>query len=164
MDFEQIYREYFKDVFLYVRSLTTQEGLAEEITQETFTKALKAIDSYDGKKDIRAWLFTIAKNSFYTHCRQQKHYVEYELPKNCTDDFPCSLAPSVSLSTAESVPETIPSVDSLAVVSIPEVVPDAFVVFFTSSLLPQAVRNTKANVRHTAKRICLHFFIMTTPF
>ena len=89
MDFEQIYREYFKDVFLYVRSLTTQEGLAEEITQETFTKALKAIDSYDGKKDIRAWLFTIAKNSFYTHCRQQKHYVEYELPKNCTDDFPC---------------------------------------------------------------------------
>ena len=42
-----------------------------------------------GKKDIRAWLFTIAKNSFYTHCRQQKHYVEYELPKNCTDDFPC---------------------------------------------------------------------------
>lgn len=70
MDFEQIYREYFKDVFLYVRSLTTQEGLAEEITQETFTKALKAIDSYDGKKDIRAWLFTIAKNSFYTHCRQ----------------------------------------------------------------------------------------------
>ena len=88
MDFEQIYREYFKDVFLYVRSLTTQEGLAEEITQETFTKALKAIDSYDGKKDIRAWLFTIAKNSFYTHCRQQKHYVEYELPKNCTDNFP----------------------------------------------------------------------------
>ena len=50
MDFEQIYREYFKDVFLYVRSLTTQEGLAEEITQETFTKALKAIDSYDGKR------------------------------------------------------------------------------------------------------------------
>ena len=41
------------------------------------------------EKDIRAWLFTIAKNSFYTHCRQQKHYVEYELPKNCTDDFPC---------------------------------------------------------------------------
>lgn len=85
MDFEQIYREYFKEVFLYVRSLTAEANLAEEIAQETFTKALKAIDSYDGKKDIRAWLFSIAKNSFYTHCRRQKHYVEYELPENCTD-------------------------------------------------------------------------------
>ena len=71
MDFEQLYRAYFKEVFLYVRSLTAEANLAEEIAQETFTKALKAIDSYDGKKDIRAWLFTIAKNSFYTHCRRQ---------------------------------------------------------------------------------------------
>ena len=87
MDFEQtLYRAYFKEVFLYVRSLTAEANLAEEIAQETFTKALKAIDSYDGKKkDIMLGLSTIAKNSFYTHCRRQKHYVEYELPENCTD-------------------------------------------------------------------------------
>ena len=35
---------------------------------ETFEKALKSIDRFDGKKDIRAWLFTIAKNSYYTYC------------------------------------------------------------------------------------------------
>ena len=54
MDFEEIYQLYFKDVFLYVRSLSVEEGVAEEVTQETFFKALKAIDSYDGRKDIRA--------------------------------------------------------------------------------------------------------------
>ena len=49
--------------------------LAEEIAQETFTKALKAIDSYKGDKDIRAWLFTIAKNSYFSYCRKQKQNV-----------------------------------------------------------------------------------------
>ncbi len=83
MDFEKIYREYFRDVFLYVRSLTAEEHLAEEVAQETFVKALKAIESYQGEKDIRAWLFTIARNTFYTHCRRQKRYADYELPENC---------------------------------------------------------------------------------
>lgn len=50
MDFERVFKAYFKDVFLYVRSLSAEEGLAEEITQETFVKALKAIDAFDGKK------------------------------------------------------------------------------------------------------------------
>ena len=42
------------------------------MTQETFFKALKAIDSYDGRKDIRAWLFTIARNTYYSGLRKQK--------------------------------------------------------------------------------------------
>lgn len=75
MDFEEIYQLYFKDVFLYVRSLSVEESVAEEVTQETFFKALKAIDSYDGRKDIRAWLFTIARNTYYSYCRRNKIYV-----------------------------------------------------------------------------------------
>lgn len=63
MDFESIYQLYFKDVFLFLRSISVNEDIAEEITQETFTKALKAIDTFDGNKDIRTWLFTIAKNT-----------------------------------------------------------------------------------------------------
>ena len=40
MDFEGIYQSYCKDVFRYLRSLSAGEDLAEEITQETFAKAL----------------------------------------------------------------------------------------------------------------------------
>ena len=69
--FEEIYREYFKDVFLFMKALCFDEDLSEEIAQETFVKALTAIDSYDGKKDIRAWLFTIARNTYYSHCRRK---------------------------------------------------------------------------------------------
>ncbi|MEE0510506.1 MAG: sigma-70 family RNA polymerase sigma factor [Peptococcaceae bacterium] len=85
MDFEMVFREYFKDVFLYVRSLSAEEGLAEEITQETFVKALKAIDAFDGKKDIRAWLFAIARNTYYSYLRQQKKLADY--PPDYTKQF-----------------------------------------------------------------------------
>ena len=50
MDFEQIYQAYFHDVFLYLCSLSSNEDIAEEMTQETFVKALKAIDQFDGIK------------------------------------------------------------------------------------------------------------------
>ena len=53
MDFERIYRMYFKDVFLYLRALSADTDTAEEITQETFVKALRSIDTFDGSKDIR---------------------------------------------------------------------------------------------------------------
>lgn len=84
MDFEYIYQAYFRDVFLYLRSLSANETIAEEITQETFMKALKSIDMFDGSKDIRAWLFTIAKNTYYTYCKRQNIYADEEPSENIT--------------------------------------------------------------------------------
>lgn len=72
MLFEEIYENYFKDVYRFCYSYTNNDKNAEELTQETFAKALKAIDSFDGSKDIRAWLFTIAKNTYFSECRKNK--------------------------------------------------------------------------------------------
>ena len=82
MDFDLIYKQYFRDVFLYLRSLSANEDIAEEIAQKTFAKALKAIDSYDGQKDIRAWLFTIAKNTYFTDCKRQNLFSGEEPSEN----------------------------------------------------------------------------------
>lgn len=41
-EFERIYNQYFRDVHSFVLSLSRNEKIAEEITQETFFKALKA--------------------------------------------------------------------------------------------------------------------------
>lgn len=78
MDIEKLYRLYFKDVFLYLRSMNLSEELAEEITQETFYKAIKSIDSFDGKTDIRAWLFTIAKNTYFSFYKKKKKLIPLE--------------------------------------------------------------------------------------
>ena len=59
MDMETIYRLYFRDVYLFLQGLTRSETLAEELTQETFFKALDGLKNFDGKQDVRAWLFTL---------------------------------------------------------------------------------------------------------
>lgn len=51
-EIERVYTQYFRDVFLYLRSLSADAGTAEEIAQETFMKALKSLDSFDGSRDI----------------------------------------------------------------------------------------------------------------
>lgn len=88
MDFERIYRSYFRDVFLYLCSLSMNQDIAEEAAQETFVKALKSIDTFDGSRDIRAWLFTIAKNTYYTYCKRQKIYAQEELPDDTVSPQP----------------------------------------------------------------------------
>ena len=45
MEFEEIYYRYFRDVFRYIRSFTPDEITSEEVTQETFVKALKSCTS-----------------------------------------------------------------------------------------------------------------------
>lgn len=76
MEFDEIYNLYFKEIYLYIKSLSKDENIAEEITQETFFKALKNIESFDGSKDIRAWLFTIAKNTYFSHYKKNKNLVD----------------------------------------------------------------------------------------
>ena len=69
-DFEKVYKEYFSDVYLYIKRLSGDEHIAEEITSETFFKALKSIESFRGECEIRVWLCQIAKNSYYTYIKK----------------------------------------------------------------------------------------------
>jgi len=86
VEFEEIYRRYFRDVYRFSLSLAQDGPLAEEIAQDTFFRALKALNTFDGSKDIRAWLFTIARNSYYSHCRAQKRTISAEdLPQERPD-------------------------------------------------------------------------------
>ena len=77
-DFEAVYREYFADVYQYVLALSRDEQTAEEVTQETFFKALTAIDSFRGDCQLRVWLCQIARNQYLTLCRERKRFGEAE--------------------------------------------------------------------------------------
>ena len=70
---EEIYREYFKDVYLYILRLSGNEQIAEDITSDTFFKAIKGINSFREDCDIRVWLCQIAKNSYFTYLKKHKH-------------------------------------------------------------------------------------------
>ena len=82
MDFEKIYEDYNKDVYRFVLSLCHNEDLAIDICHETFARALDKIDLFDGSKDIRAWLFTISRNTLYDFYRKNKRInIDYDISK-----------------------------------------------------------------------------------
>ena len=71
-EFETIYRQYFRDVELYLRAITKDESLAEELTEQVFFQALKALPQFRGDCDIRTWLCAMARNCFLSHLRKTK--------------------------------------------------------------------------------------------
>ncbi len=100
MDFDEIYRAYFQDVFYYLRSLTADRDAAEDLTQETFTKVLQSIDRYDGSKDIRAWLFTIAKHAWIDRYRKEKRCTTEDLTDTVAASEPQFVEQLMDQSTA----------------------------------------------------------------
>lgn len=79
MNFEEIYRKYFKDVYLYLLAVTRDSDIAEEITQETFFKAMKEIKNFKGNCSVKSWLCQIAKNLYIDQTRKKKTFSLDEL-------------------------------------------------------------------------------------
>ena len=71
-EFETIYRTYFGEVELYLRALCKDELLAEELTEQVFFQAMKALPKFRGDCDIRTWLCAMGKNCYLTHLRRAK--------------------------------------------------------------------------------------------
>lgn len=61
-DLEDIYKDNFQLVYKYLVILTHNPDIAEELTQETFYKAIKSINKFSGKSKLSTWLCKIAKN------------------------------------------------------------------------------------------------------
>lgn len=70
--FEDVYNEYFKVVYLYIKGLCKNNSIAQEVTDDTFFKAMKSLDSFKGECDIRVWLCQIAKNTYYSYLRKSQ--------------------------------------------------------------------------------------------
>ena len=90
-EFQQVYELYFKDVYKYVLALCRDEHMAEEVTQETFFKALKSIDSFRGQCKLYVWLCQIAKNTYYSMAAKNKTSRIEELPENAGDALESAL-------------------------------------------------------------------------
>ena len=71
-EFETIYRRYFTDVELYLRSVCKDASLAEELTEQVFFQALKALPTFRGDCDIRTWLCSMGRNAYLSHLRKSR--------------------------------------------------------------------------------------------
>lgn len=64
-DFESIYQQYGKTVYFFLLSLTQNESLSEELTQETMCRAIMNIGAFCGESKMSVWLCQIAKNLYF---------------------------------------------------------------------------------------------------
>ena len=66
--FGGLYEEYCTTVYRYVRARVSPTALAEDLTSETFIRALGGLDSFRWQgRDFGAWLITIARNLISDH-------------------------------------------------------------------------------------------------
>lgn len=97
MDLEKIYELYFNDIYKYIYGLSRNKAVAEDITSETFLKAIKNIDS--SVVNVRAWLFTIAKNLYFTYQKREKIYSNEEVEQVSDSDILDNMVTSESALT-----------------------------------------------------------------
>lgn len=67
---EHVYTLYARQVYLYARSLCGSHHVAEELTADTFYKAMLALDKES--PHIKYWLLRVCRNLFVDHCRRSK--------------------------------------------------------------------------------------------
>ena len=77
-ELEQLYRAYFSDVYLYLKRLTGDGHLAEDLTAETFLRAMRALPDYREQGTARTWLCQIAKNLYFDWCRRRRGQLPLE--------------------------------------------------------------------------------------
>ena len=85
LELEEIYKTYFQDVYYFVLAMSKDPHIAEEITQETFFKALKGVKHFQGKCSIKSWLCQIARNEYISYARK-KHRTDQELTEQAYSD------------------------------------------------------------------------------
>jgi RNA polymerase sigma-70 factor, ECF subfamily len=82
---EELYRLHAPVVFGFLLGLTRDCHQAEDLMQETFVQATRALGGYRGGSP-RAWLLAIARSTFLDAVRKRTETPVSELPEQGTND------------------------------------------------------------------------------
>lgn len=63
-EFERYVERYSADLMRFCYKLCADQYDAEDLFQDTWTKALRRFDAFDTERDFRIWLFSICVNTF----------------------------------------------------------------------------------------------------
>ena len=78
-DFGQVYDKYVKKIFNFIYYKTHHKETAEDLTSETFMKALAKLDGFDENKgSFSTWLYQIARNTVIDFYRTKKNDINID--------------------------------------------------------------------------------------
>jgi RNA polymerase sigma-70 factor (ECF subfamily) len=92
--YRELVRRYERPIFSLVYRMVRDRELAEDLAQETFVKALNAVESYRPEFKFSSWIFKIANNVAIDHLRRR------ELSTLSLDGSPHAATPEAIQATA----------------------------------------------------------------
>lgn len=98
--FGMLYDEFYKPIFNYVLKRTANIELTQDLTSQTFFKALKGLGKFRWQNvSFSAWLYRIATNEINSFYRKQKKFIQITLDK--IPEIPSEDTPDKELEIAE---------------------------------------------------------------
>ncbi len=70
--FRELLCRYERPVFSLIFRMVRDRALAEDLAQETFIRAFRAINSYNPRYKFSSWIFKIANNHTIDHLRKRR--------------------------------------------------------------------------------------------
>lgn len=68
----------YEAVYRYVLALCKNETMAEDITQDTFLKAMRSYEKFKGESSLYTWLCSIAKREFFNKIKKQSREIDMD--------------------------------------------------------------------------------------
>lgn len=109
--FDELYTRHLKGIYAFVYYRVMERGTAEDLTSQTFLKALENIGSYHPKKGaFSTWLYRIARNTVFDHFRTAHPHEDIESAWDIQgDDNPfLKTADALSAEELHKVLKTLP--------------------------------------------------------
>ena len=126
--FAQLVTEFQPMVFRLAFRLLCDEDEARDITQETFVKAIKAVDRFKGDCDIKVWLCQIAKNTYFTYAgKQNREQVDGDVVNNRSE----SQAALIGDAEYDLISETVDKEQAIKIHRILHELPEPYKEVFT---------------------------------
>ncbi len=90
-DLEKLYNTYYMKVYSYVMTIVKNASAAEEITQQTFFKALSGKEKFRGGSGEYTWLCAIAKNLAMDELKRESRFAEQKAEEGSKHDLTSAL-------------------------------------------------------------------------
>jgi RNA polymerase sigma-70 factor (ECF subfamily) len=95
MEFEQLYKSYWKKVFRLCMGYVNNYSIAQDIAQETFIIIWEKLHTFRNEANIGSWIFRVASNNCLRQIEKEKRFLKSDLPINITEEKQYSLEPQI---------------------------------------------------------------------
>jgi RNA polymerase sigma-70 factor (ECF subfamily) len=87
--FDALYEKYKRPIMSYIFSMTRDQNISEDLTQETFLKLYRSRESYETSAKFSTFLWTIAKHTTFDHLAKKRERLQSsDEPTEAKDESP----------------------------------------------------------------------------